>query len=107
MAQSEKQQTIAQPATIEGRGLFLGQPASVRFRPAPVNHGVVFVRTDLGNKPVPALVNYVLKRARRTTHSLNVASIAINDMPTRIDSAASIRRTVDALTNLKTVVMSI
>lgn len=71
----ELQHTIAKPASLSGRGLFTGTPATVTFRPAPVNHGIVFVRTDLGNKPVPALVHYVLKRARRTTLRNGEASI--------------------------------
>ncbi len=66
-----KQHTIAEPASIDGPGLFMSQPASVRFKPAPANHGVVFVRTDVSEsgQPVriPALVSNVAKRARRTT----------------------------------------
>lgn len=65
------QQTIESESAISGRGLFMGQPVQLRFRPAPVNHGVVFVRTDLteGGVParIPALVQHVVKRARRTT----------------------------------------
>lgn len=63
----EVQQTIAKPASLRGRGLFGGQEVSLTFRPAPPNHGVVFVRTDLGGTEVPALVHNVVKRARRTT----------------------------------------
>ncbi|MCC7192334.1 MAG: UDP-3-O-[3-hydroxymyristoyl] N-acetylglucosamine deacetylase [Phycisphaeraceae bacterium] len=71
----ELQNTIAKSTSLSGRGLFTGTPATVTFRPAPVNHGVIFIRTDLGNTPVPALVNYVLKRARRTTLRNAAASI--------------------------------
>ena len=71
MPQSDKQHTIAQPATLEGRGLFMGEQASVRFRPAPVNHGVVFIRQDISDNGeparIPAVVANVTKRARRTT----------------------------------------
>jgi UDP-3-O-[3-hydroxymyristoyl] N-acetylglucosamine deacetylase / 3-hydroxyacyl-[acyl-carrier-protein] dehydratase len=71
MTTTEKQRTIARPATIEGLGLFMGEKAAVRFSPAPVNHGVVFVRMDIteAGAPVriPALVSNVTKRARRTT----------------------------------------
>ncbi|MEX2543550.1 MAG: UDP-3-O-acyl-N-acetylglucosamine deacetylase [Phycisphaeraceae bacterium] len=63
----DAQQTIANPATLHGRGLFEGQPVSLTFRPAPANHGVVFVRRDLGNAEIPALVQYVTKRSRRTS----------------------------------------
>jgi UDP-3-O-[3-hydroxymyristoyl] N-acetylglucosamine deacetylase/3-hydroxyacyl-[acyl-carrier-protein] dehydratase len=65
------QQTLAGEAMLEGRGLFMGEPASVRFRPAPVNHGIVLYRTDAsdGSGPVriAALIHNVAKRARRTT----------------------------------------
>jgi len=61
------QKTIARDATIAGRGLFTGEPTSLTFKPAPVGHGIVFVRTDL-SRPVriPALVAHVTKRSRRT-----------------------------------------
>ena len=63
----EHQQTIRTTATVSGRGLFTGEQATVTFRPAPANHGVVFVRQELGGAPIPALVRHVVKRARRTT----------------------------------------
>jgi UDP-3-O-[3-hydroxymyristoyl] N-acetylglucosamine deacetylase/3-hydroxyacyl-[acyl-carrier-protein] dehydratase len=75
MAPPEYQHTIAKSVTVSGPGLFTGTPATVTFRAAPENHGVVFIRTDLGNKPVPALVHYVLKRSRRTTLRNGEASV--------------------------------
>jgi len=61
------QKTIAAEASISGRGLFTGIETTLTFKPAPVGHGVVFVRTDLA-RPVriPALVQHVTKRPRRT-----------------------------------------
>ena len=65
------QRTISGEATLQGRGLFMGQPATVRFRPAPVNHGVVLYRTDVKQQDmpvrIPALIQNVTKRSRRTT----------------------------------------
>jgi UDP-3-O-[3-hydroxymyristoyl] N-acetylglucosamine deacetylase/3-hydroxyacyl-[acyl-carrier-protein] dehydratase len=61
------QQTIAKSIGLDGRGLFHGQAVSVTFKPAPVDHGVVFVRSDLDGASVPALVKYVVKRPRRTS----------------------------------------
>ena len=69
------QKTIAKSATLSGLGLFSGVPVNVTFRPAAPNHGVVFVRTDLDRAPIPALVQYVLKRARRTTLRNGNASV--------------------------------
>src|ERR1051325_6690007 len=78
-ATTEKQRSIARPVTIDGRGLFLGEKAVVRFSPAPVNHGVVFVRMDVleSGAPVriPALVTNVTKRQRRTTLRRGAANI--------------------------------
>jgi UDP-3-O-[3-hydroxymyristoyl] N-acetylglucosamine deacetylase/3-hydroxyacyl-[acyl-carrier-protein] dehydratase len=61
------QQTIQQPATLQGRGLFHGEHARLTFKPAPPNHGVLFVRMDAGAVTIPAQVEHVVKRARRTT----------------------------------------
>ncbi len=70
MAQ-ETQKTIAGTAALSGRGLFTGEEATVRFKPAPANHGVVFVRKDGSSdgEPVaiPAHITQVAERDRRTT----------------------------------------
>ena len=70
-----RQHTIDRPASLQGRGLFGGQPVEVTFRPAPANHGVVFVRTDLGGKQVPASIQHVVKRPRRTALKRDDAEI--------------------------------
>jgi UDP-3-O-[3-hydroxymyristoyl] N-acetylglucosamine deacetylase/3-hydroxyacyl-[acyl-carrier-protein] dehydratase len=61
------QKTIGTETSISGYGLFTGVQTTLTFKPAPVGHGVVFVRTDL-SRPVriPALVQHVTKRSRRT-----------------------------------------
>jgi UDP-3-O-[3-hydroxymyristoyl] N-acetylglucosamine deacetylase / 3-hydroxyacyl-[acyl-carrier-protein] dehydratase len=53
---------------LTGRGLFTGEQAVVRFLPAGADTGVVFVREDQ-NPPIhiPALVENVAKRLRRTS----------------------------------------
>lgn len=61
------QYSIAKPATLSGRGLFHSETATLTFKPAPPDHGVVFVRKDLGAIEIPALVTHVIKRPRRTT----------------------------------------
>jgi UDP-3-O-[3-hydroxymyristoyl] N-acetylglucosamine deacetylase / 3-hydroxyacyl-[acyl-carrier-protein] dehydratase len=62
------QHTLAAEVTVTGKGLLLGQDAHVAIKPAPANHGIVFVRTDL-NPPavIPAQAKNVTERARRTT----------------------------------------
>ena len=60
------QQTIAKPASLSGRGLFSGEQATVTFKPAPPGHGVVFIRTDLQGAAIPAVIDNVVKRDRRS-----------------------------------------
>ena len=45
------QRTVQGPATIEGVGLHTGEQGIMRFMPAPVGHGVRFVRTDIASRP--------------------------------------------------------
>ncbi len=62
------QQTIAGPAEVHGIGYVTGKSIRLRFRPAPANTGVVFVRTDLGPSAcINACVANVTGTARRTT----------------------------------------
>lgn len=76
---TDKQKTLASPVTVEGPGLFMGEPSTARFKPAPENHGIVFVRSDVSDagEPIriPALVSNVTKRARRTTLRRGPASV--------------------------------
>ncbi len=67
MSVSNPQKTIREPVSVSGKGLFTGAQGTLTFKPAPVGHGIVFVRTDL-SRPVriPALVQHVTKRPRRT-----------------------------------------
>src|SRR5262245_8933680 len=62
------QQTLARPAEITGVGFVTGAPVRLRFVPAPVSTGVVFVRTDLGPSAyIPARIDQVSGTQRRTT----------------------------------------
>lgn len=71
----EVQHTIADTATIRGRGLFGGAPVDVTFKPAPEDHGVVFIRKDRKDTRIPALVRNVVKAERRTTLKKGEATI--------------------------------
>ncbi len=64
----KQQQTIEKPVELVGRGLFTGEQSTLRFRPAPADTGIVFVRGDQ-NPPIqiPARVENVAKRLRRTS----------------------------------------
>ena len=65
---SRNQQTLAGEVVVSGKGLLLGEEAVVTMLPAPTNHGIVFERTDVSpSVQIPALVQYVAQRARRST----------------------------------------
>ncbi len=48
------QMTLASVADFRGAGLHSGLPARLTLRPAPADHGIVFVRTDRGGVRLPA-----------------------------------------------------
>ena len=62
-----KQRTIAKEVTLSGVGLHTGQHVSMKFLPAPENHGYAFKRTDLEGEPIiEADANYVVNTQRGT-----------------------------------------
>jgi UDP-3-O-[3-hydroxymyristoyl] N-acetylglucosamine deacetylase/3-hydroxyacyl-[acyl-carrier-protein] dehydratase len=61
------QKTIANPTSVNGKGLFGGKDATAVFRPAPVDTGVVFVRTDIAEPVrIRAIATNIADRTRRT-----------------------------------------
>jgi len=63
-----KQSTIGNEVQIEGVGLHTGSYVSMRFKPAPENHGIRFQRCDLEGKPIIlADVSKVVSTNRGTT----------------------------------------
>lgn len=64
----EKQRTIAQPISMDGIGLHTGNRCVMTFRPAPPDHGILFVRADLpGGPSVIADIDHVVDISRGTT----------------------------------------
>jgi len=62
------QRTIKSKISYSGIGLHTGNKTTITFKPAPVNHGITFVRTDLPNSPeVPANIDNVVDLNRGTT----------------------------------------
>ena len=62
-----KQRTIAQEITLQGVGLHTGENVTMKFVPAPVNHGFAFKRVDLEGEPViEADANFVVNTQRGT-----------------------------------------
>jgi len=63
----QPQRTISKPVTLEGPGLFSGEPATLTIAPADAGRGIVFVRQrDDHTAEIQAVVGNVLKRPRRT-----------------------------------------
>lgn len=63
----EPQHTVGSAAVVRGRGLFGGAEVTATIRPALAGQGVRFRRTDLSGAPdIPALVDRVTERSRRT-----------------------------------------
>jgi len=64
---SRRQHTLRTPVEVTGIGLHTGDETRVRVAPAPPDHGIEFVRTDIEDAPsVPALIAYQSPKDRRT-----------------------------------------
>lgn len=62
-----QQRTIAKPVSCSGVGVHSGKAVMLTIKPAPVNHGIRFVRTDLPDKPgVTAHFNSVVDTSLAT-----------------------------------------
>lgn len=62
------QKTIKDEVQLTGKGLFGGQDATVTFRPAAEDTGIVFVRTDVVSAVrIPATAPSIAERSRRTS----------------------------------------
>ena len=69
---SVNQKTIGKEVSLEGIGLHTGNKVSLTFKPAPVNSGFTFVRTDLEGQPaIEALAAYVTDTQRGTNIEKN------------------------------------
>ena len=65
----EKQSTLAGMVTLSGRGLHTGQQSQITIKPAPDNHGIVFQRVDLPEKP---LIRAHISNLNDTSRSTNI-----------------------------------
>ncbi len=62
------QRTLGKEVSLQGTGLHTGQACMITFKPAPVNYGYRFVRTDIENCPeIPAVIDNVVDVCRGTT----------------------------------------
>src|SRR5439155_18283143 len=51
---AQTQRTLARPVEVEGVGLHSGRGVRLRLHPAAADSGIVFVRSDEGDAPIPA-----------------------------------------------------
>ena len=72
---SNFQQTIRRPVACSGIGLHSGQKVTLRLRPAPVDHGIVFKRLDLDGLEIPADVTHVDSMHYATGLARDAASV--------------------------------
>lgn len=76
--QPRLQRTIARPGEFHGFGFLTGADVTLRFLPAEENTGLRFQRVDLpGTAPIPATLDFVVPRQRRTAISNGVASVEL------------------------------
>ncbi|MGE3807737.1 MAG: UDP-3-O-acyl-N-acetylglucosamine deacetylase [Gemmataceae bacterium] len=72
------QHTIIRPAQIEGIGFLTGADVRLRFKPAPPDTGIVFVRVDLDPiVEIPARLERVVSTQRRTVLGTGKAQIGL------------------------------
>lgn len=62
-----RQRTVLKPVSFSGVGVHSGKKVNLTIKPAPINHGIKFVRTDLPNKPsISANFNMVVDTSLAT-----------------------------------------
>jgi len=72
MSMQTNQRTVARPVTCSGIGVHSGKTVTVTIKPAPVNHGIQFVRTDLMDSPgIAARFNMVVDTSLATVIGYN------------------------------------
>lgn len=77
---NNKQRTIAKEVILKGVGLHTGEDVTMKFVPAPENHGYAFKRVDLEGQPViEADANYVVNTQRGTNLEKNGVKIQTSE----------------------------
>lgn len=62
-----QQRTVARPFSCSGVGVHSGKKANLTIKPAPSNHGIKFIRTDLPDSPsISAHFNMVVDTSQAT-----------------------------------------
>jgi UDP-3-O-[3-hydroxymyristoyl] N-acetylglucosamine deacetylase / 3-hydroxyacyl-[acyl-carrier-protein] dehydratase len=75
---TRSERTIGHTVEVRGFGFFHGADVTLRFSPADAGTGIVFVRSDLPDRPaVPARIDSVIPSQRRTTIRQGAAGVAM------------------------------
>jgi len=75
-----KQRTISKEIILKGVGLHTGENVTMKFIPAPINHGYTFKRVDLEGEPIiEADINYVVNTQRGTNLEKNGVKIQTSE----------------------------
>jgi UDP-3-O-[3-hydroxymyristoyl] N-acetylglucosamine deacetylase/3-hydroxyacyl-[acyl-carrier-protein] dehydratase len=73
---ADKQKTIQKAVSLKGKGLHSGIEVELTLKPAPENHGFIFQRTDIPEKPIiKALAENVTDTSRGTTLEENNSKV--------------------------------
>jgi UDP-3-O-[3-hydroxymyristoyl] N-acetylglucosamine deacetylase len=77
MAIPTHQRTLERPVRCSGIGLHSGKKVNLVLKPAPINHGIKFVRKDLPDDPtIPARFNCVVDTSLATVIGLDGAIVS-------------------------------
>ncbi len=69
------QRTVKKTIACESIGLHSGKPVEIRIKPAPINTGIVFIRTDLGDIHIPVIAANVTETSYATSLGRDHASV--------------------------------
>ncbi len=70
------QNTISRETSLSGIGLHSGEEVTITFKPADIDTGIIFIRTDIeGHPEIPARPDYLCQRQRRTALYANDTEI--------------------------------
>lgn len=73
---TRNQQTLKTPVEFSGVGLHSGETVQVRCMPAPLGHGIEFLRTDVPDAPsIPANIRFLTPTDRRTRLQRGMADV--------------------------------
>jgi UDP-3-O-[3-hydroxymyristoyl] N-acetylglucosamine deacetylase / 3-hydroxyacyl-[acyl-carrier-protein] dehydratase len=86
----KNQRTIKTRSSFSGVGLHTGVETTITFVPAPINHGVTFVRTDLESSPrIPADIEHVVDSMRGTT--LGIGDVKVHTVEHALAAIAGLQ----------------